>query len=128
MIEDNKMLCDNIVYLLQKSGYDAVGRYNGEEGIQAALRFKPSLIVCDIELPSIDGYEVLGRLSSNNDTALIPFIFLSGRVEKDDIRKGMNLGADDYIPKPIKPFELLASVESRLASLKVALLPTREGV
>lgn len=119
VIEDNRMLCDNIVYLLQKSGYDAVSRYTGEEGIEAAKLFAPSLILCDIELPAMDGYEVLKTLSGDVKTALIPFIFLTGKKEMHDIRRGMNLGADDYIPKPIKPFELLSSIQSRLAKAKM---------
>jgi CheY-like chemotaxis protein len=83
-------------------------------GIEKARELKPDLIVCDIMMPELDGYGVLYSLSKNPETAVIPFIFLSAKADKTDIRRGMTLGADDYITKPFDDMDLLQAVESRL--------------
>ena len=86
----------------------------GEEGITLALEILPCLIICDVMMPGIDGYEVLRRLSVPKETTSIPFIFLTAKVEREDLRLGMQLGADDYIFKPFKADDLLKAVSIRL--------------
>ena len=87
---------------------------NGKEGVQKARTLHPDLIICDIMMPEMDGYETLYLLSKNEETRNIPFIFLSAKAEKGDARKGMNLGADDYLTKPFEEMELLHAIETRL--------------
>jgi CRP-like cAMP-binding protein len=87
---------------------------NGKIGVDLAIRHHPDLIICDIMMPELDGYGVLYLLGKNSSTANIPFIFLSAKTEHRDIRKGMNLGADDYLTKPFDEIELLSAIESRL--------------
>src|SRR5690606_19326999 len=86
----------------------------GKDGVDLARIHKPDLIVCDIMMPELDGYEVLNILSKDEDTAAIPFIFLTAKAEKSDFRKGMTLGADDYLTKPYDDVELLNAIETRL--------------
>ncbi|TYQ00262.1 CRP-like cAMP-binding protein [Tenacibaculum adriaticum] len=120
LIEDDIVLRENTAELLELSGYNVVTASNGKVGIEKGKNELPDIIVCDIMMPEADGYEVLEALSKNKDTKLIPFIFLSAKTERQDIRKGMNLGADDYITKPFQEEELISAIESRLA--KVAIL------
>lgn len=105
---------DNIVELLELSNYHVENASNGKDGVKLALQFQPDIIVCDIMMPGMDGYEVLYLLSQNPTTSAIPFIFLTAKAEKADFRKGMNLGADDYLTKPFEEMDLLAAVEKRL--------------
>ncbi|MEZ4791926.1 MAG: response regulator [Gelidibacter sp.] len=119
LIEDDTVLRENTTELLQLSDYEVINAPNGKIGLQLAKSHLPDMIVCDIMMPELDGYEVLKALSKNEDTKYIPFIFLSAKTERQDIRKGMNLGADDYITKPFSEDELLSAIESRLAKAAI---------
>jgi DNA-binding response OmpR family regulator len=118
LIEDNVEMCENIAEILRLAHYEVLTASNGKEGVALASSRKPSLILCDIMMPELDGYGVLHILSRQTDTADIPFIFLTAKAEKDDFRTGMNLGADDYITKPIEGLDLLNVVEVRLRKNK----------
>ncbi len=120
LIEDDRALRENTEELLELSGYSVMTAPNGKIGIQMAKENNPDIIVCDIMMPEVDGYGVLENLSSNEKTNQIPFIFLSAKTEHKEIRKGMDLGADDYLTKPFEEEDLISAIESRLA--KVALL------
>ncbi|MCA0133386.1 response regulator [Winogradskyella alexanderae] len=119
LIEDDIVLRDNTAELLELADYSVVKVSNGKEGIKLALTNPPDLIICDIMMPKMDGYEVLEKLSKNKKLKYIPFIFLSAKTEHSDIRKGMNLGADDYITKPFTEDELLSAIKSRLAKASI---------
>lgn len=114
IIEDNLEMRENIEEILELSGYDVESAENGKEGVKLALSNLPDLVICDVMMPIMDGYETLYVLSKNPKTSGIPFVFLTAKSEKDDWRKGMNLGADDYIMKPFNDMELLTVVETRL--------------
>lgn len=114
VIEDNEGLRENIAELLTLSGYQTHEAVNGKEGAKMALKLLPDLILCDIMMPELDGYGVLHILSKHKETLGIPFIFLTAKAEKVDVRKGMTLGADDYITKPFEETDLLTAVENRL--------------
>lgn len=123
LIEDNQDVRENTAEILALAGYDVETAINGKEGVAKALQRKPDLIVCDIMMPELDGYGVLFMLSKNPATSGIPFIFLTAKAEKTDFRKGMSLGADDYLTKPFDEMELLNTIELRLKksdALKVA--------
>lgn len=113
LIEDDPVLRENTAELLELSNYEVRKAANGRIGIELVKQFKPELIVCDIMMPELDGYGVLEILNSNPEYAHIPFIFLSAKTKHKEIRKGMNLGADDYLSKPFTEEELLEAVESR---------------
>jgi DNA-binding NarL/FixJ family response regulator len=104
----------NITALLNYHGYEAVGAENGRQGLEAARRDLPDLIVCDVMMPELDGYGVLEALQADALLARIPFIFLSAKGEKEDLRSGMNLGADDYLIKPVTNSDLVNAIETRL--------------
>jgi CRP-like cAMP-binding protein len=114
LIEDNKDMRENTAEILELSEYKVLTAKNGKEGIELAQKNKPDLIICDIMMPVLDGYGVLHMLSKNTETASIPFIFLTAKAERSDLRKGMEMGADDYVTKPFDDIELLNAVESRL--------------
>lgn len=114
IIEDDRIIRENTAELLELSGYEVETAENGKLGVQVVENFKPDLIVCDIMMPELDGFGVLYVLSKNPATATIPFIFLTAKTEKLDFRKGMNMGADDYLTKPFEEMELLNAIESRL--------------
>ncbi len=120
LIEDDTALRENTAELLELSDYKVITSPNGKVGIVKAKEEKPDIIVCDIMMPEVDGYGVLEALSCDTATNHIPFIFLSAKTEHKEIRKGMDLGADDYLTKPFEEDELLSAIESRLA--KAALL------
>ncbi|QFZ53691.1 response regulator [Oceanihabitans sp. IOP_32] len=120
LIEDDVVLRENTAELLELSNYKVITASNGKSGVEKAKKHVPDIIVCDIMMPELDGYSVLKILSNNESTKVIPFIFLSAKTEREDLRKGMNLGADDYITKPFTEEELISAIESRLA--KVAIL------
>lgn len=113
LIEDNPEVRENTSEILSLAGYIALTAPNGKLGVELAQRDKPDLIICDIMMPELDGYGVLHILSKNEHTAGIPFVFLTAKTEKADIRKGMNLGADDYLTKPFDDTELLNAIEAR---------------
>lgn len=113
LIEDNLEVRENTSEILSLANYNVVAAENGKIGVDLAQREKPDLIICDIMMPELDGYGVLHILSKNEHTANIPFIFLTAKTEKTDIRKGMNLGADDYLTKPFDDTDLLNAIEAR---------------
>ncbi|HVA97877.1 MAG TPA: response regulator [Bacteroidia bacterium] len=114
VIEDNNEMRDNIAEMIELANYNVVSAENGKVGVEIAKKEKPDLIICDIMMPELDGYGVLHILSKNDETARIPFIFLSAKADKSEVRKGMNLGADDYLTKPFDRTELLDAIEVRL--------------
>lgn len=114
IIEDNEDVRENTADLLELSGYAVATCPDGESGIRKAQSFQPDLIICDIMMPGLDGYQVLEALQKDHKTAGVPFVFLSARADRSDIRKGMNLGADDYLTKPFEEHELLDAITSRL--------------
>lgn len=105
---------ENTSEILSLANYKVITAENGKTGVELAQKEKPDLIICDIMMPELDGYGVLHILSKKPETASIPFIFLTAKTEKSDIRKGMTLGADDYLTKPFDDTDLLNAVESRL--------------
>ena len=115
IIEDDKILRETTAEILELENYEVFCAANGAEGIELAHNKLPDLIICDIMMPGMDGYEVLELLSNNNKTKHIPFIFMSAKTELKEIRKGMDLGADDYLTKPVEEELLLSAIESRLA-------------
>ena len=119
LIEDDTVLRENTAELLELSDYDVITAPNGKIGINKAKVVLPDIIVCDIMMPELDGYGVLKTLAKNENTKYIPFIFLSAKTERQDIRKGMNLGADDYITKPFSEDDLISAIESRLAKASI---------
>ena len=114
IIDDNTDIRENTCEILQLSGYKCFTTENGKKGVELALKEKPDLIVCDIMMPELDGYGVLHLLRKNIETQYIPFIFLTAKTERSDLRKGMEMGADDYITKPFDDVELLNAIEVRL--------------
>lgn len=114
LIEDNQDIRENMTEILELSNYEIVTAKDGKEGVTAAIENKPDIIICDIMMPVLDGYGVIHMLQKNPSTAHIPFIFLTAKSERSEMRKGMELGADDYITKPFSATELLNAVESRL--------------
>jgi len=119
LIEDDVVLRENTAELLELSNYNVVTAANGQLGVEAAIKELPDIIVCDIMMPELDGYGVLEVLSKNENTQYIPFIFLSAKTERRDVRKGMDLGADDYITKPFQEEELTSAIESRIARASI---------
>jgi DNA-binding LytR/AlgR family response regulator len=114
VIEDDEIIRDNLLNLFELEGYKIKGAENGKEGIDKAFILKPDLIICDVMMPDINGFEVLEILSRENDFKRIPFLFLTALTETSNFRKGMNLGADDYIFKPFDSERLLLVVKNRL--------------
>lgn len=131
LIEDNPDMRENTTEILELAHYNVVTAENGKKGIKLAQEQQPDLIICDIMMPELDGYGVLHLLSKESETASIPFIFLTAKAEKTDYRKGMTLGADDYLTKPYDDVELLSAVETRLRKndlLKNEYSRTEEGL
>lgn len=114
IIEDHDDVRENTAEILELARYEVATAENGKLGVEKALQDPPDLIICDIMMPVLDGYGVLHLLAKHEATAGIPFIFLSAKSEKTDVRKGMELGADDYLTKPFEGSELLKAVETRL--------------
>lgn len=114
LIEDNFEVRENTAEILELADYKVITAEHGKVGVQLAKEHIPDLIICDIMMPELDGYGVLHILSRGTDTSSIPFIFLTAKADKSDFRKGMNLGADDYITKPFDETELLDAIESRM--------------
>lgn len=119
VIDDNNDIRENTAEILELAGYKTYTAGNGKKGVEVAIKEKPSVIVCDIMMPELDGYGVLHLLRKNPGTENIPFIFLTAKTERSDFRKGMEMGADDYITKPFEDIELLNAVEMRLKKLQI---------
>jgi CRP-like cAMP-binding protein len=114
VIDDNKDIRENAAEILDLAGYKTFTAENGKRGVEVALKEKPDVIVCDIMMPELDGYGVLHLVRKNPEIQNIPFIFLTAKTERSDFRKGMEMGADDYISKPFEDIELLNAIEIRL--------------
>jgi DNA-binding response OmpR family regulator len=114
IIEDNDNIRENVVEILELSGYEAFAANNGKAGVELALKIKPDIVLCDIMMPELDGYGVLHILNKNPETQATPIIFLTAKAERPDIRKGMELGVDDYLTKPFDDMELLRAIEARI--------------
>ena len=114
VIDDEEAIRENIAELLQLTGYEVNVAMNGKDGLEKVKTYLPDLIICDVVMPYRDGYSVLLILSQSLETASIPFIFLTSKAERTEQRKGMELGADDYLLKPFEDVELLRAIESRL--------------
>ena len=114
VIEDESEMRRNLTTILRLENFHALAAENGRAGLELARKEKPDVILCDVMMPELDGYGVIAALRANADTVAIPFIFLTARGEKPDIRAGMNLGADDYLTKPVAKADLLGAIRSRL--------------
>jgi CRP/FNR family transcriptional regulator, cyclic AMP receptor protein len=117
LIEDNDDIRNNTAEILELSNYKVITAENGKIGVEKAIEHIPDLIICDIMMPVLDGYGVLHAVHKNEAIKNTPFIFLTAKTERSDFRKGMELGADDYITKPFDGTELLNAVDSRLKKL-----------
>lgn len=114
VIEDMPDVRENLQEILDISGFNVVAAGDGAQGVEIALQEQPDLILCDVMMPRLDGFTVLNILSKRPETSDIPFVFLTAKTEKEDFRKGMDLGADDYLTKPFTVEELLKVIETRL--------------
>ncbi|MFT3682170.1 MAG: response regulator [Ferruginibacter sp.] len=119
VIDDNNDIRENTAEILDLAGYTVLTAENGKAGAGVAVKEIPDLIVCDIMMPELDGYGVLHLLKQNAATSHIPFIFLTAKTERTDFRKGMEMGADDYITKPFDDLELLKAIEIRLKKMEI---------
>ena len=131
VIEDNKAVRENTAEIMTLANYQVLTAENGIIGIEKAKRFLPDLVICDIMMPQMDGYEVLRVLGKDSRTASIPFIFLTAKTDREAMRMGMNLGADDYLTKPFEEHELLEAISCRLKkheSLKKEIIKSLEGI
>jgi CRP-like cAMP-binding protein/DNA-binding NarL/FixJ family response regulator len=131
LIEDNVDVRENTAEILELSGYKVITAVNGKAGVEKAMEQKPDLVICDIMMPVLDGYGVLHAIHKNEELKNTPFIFLTAKAERLDMRKGMELGADDYITKPFTGAELLNAVDIRLTKhelLKKELAPGLKGL
>src|SRR5579859_5105100 len=119
VIDDHDDIRENIAEILSLAGYEVFTAENGKRGVETALKENPELVICDIMMPELDGYGVLHLLRKNDATLNTPFIFLTAKTERMDFRKGMEMGADDYITKPFDDIELLNAIEIRLKKYDV---------
>jgi DNA-binding NarL/FixJ family response regulator len=120
LIDDDVKLRRNCAALLRLEGYEIVEANHGREGLEAARRVRPDLIVCDVNMPTMNGHALLTELRADAALLRTPFIFLTGDGEMKDLREGMNLGADDYLVKPVEPNQLLTAVKVRLKRAEAA--------
>ena len=128
VIEDQQAIRANILKILNHVGFQVIGASNGSEGLELAKNHLPDLIVCDIMMPDIDGHDVLKELLQDPGTARIPFVFLTAKADRSDIRQGMNLGADDYLTKPFTSDELVDTILARLAKQEAVTQPYLEDM
>ena len=136
VIEDEAETRDNLVLMLEMEGFKPFAAPNGRKGVEVAKRELPDVILCDVSMPELDGYGVLEALRADEKTVSIPFIFLTAKGDKKDLRTGMNLGADDYLTKPASAEDVLSAINTRLdrhnekeqaAMAKVELKPNFES-
>ncbi|NEP12827.1 MAG: diguanylate cyclase [Symploca sp. SIO2C1] len=128
VIEDQQAIRANLLKILKHVGFQTISAENGLEGMELAKNHLPDLIICDIMMPDIDGHDVLKELLQDPGTARIPFIFLTAKADRSDIREGMNLGADDYLTKPFTSDELINTVFARLAKQEAITQPYLEDM
>ena len=128
IIEDNEDVRENTAELLELANYNVVVAENGRVGVVKAREEQPDLIICDVMMPELDGYGVLNMLSREPETSVIPFIFLTAKADKSDFRKGMNLGADDYLTKPFDENDLLDIIQIRLKKSEVLKKDFSQGI
>lgn len=114
VIEDEPEMRRNLTTILRLEHFHALPAENGQVGLEMARRERPDVVLCDVMMPELDGYGVIAALRADPATVTIPFIFLTAKGEKPDIRAGMNLGADDYLTKPVAKADLLQAIRSRL--------------
>lgn len=115
IIEDNLELRENLAEILELAGYESITAENGKQGVTAIKSERPDLILCDVMMPELDGFGVLKIINSDPELMHIPFLFLTAKTELEDMRKGMTLGADDYITKPFDDADLIENIKIRLA-------------
>ncbi len=120
VIDDDAKLRQHYAELLRLEGYEVSEARNGREGVDRARQATPDLVLCDITMPEMNGHRVLETLRAEPRTAHVPFVFLTGWSEQADVRTGMNLGADDYLTKPVVPDELAAAIRARLRRAEAA--------
>lgn len=121
IIEDHDDIRESTAEILELAGYQVLTAPEGKTGVELALKHIPDIILCDIMMPILDGYGVLYLLSKHNETASIPLIFITAKAERADLRKAMEMGADDYITKPFDDMELLTAIESRFKKVEKGL-------
>lgn len=114
VIDDNREAAENIASILSLARYNVTTAFSGVEGIEAVRRVHPDIILCDVAMPGMSGFDVLKELHNDATTSLIPFVFLTGKCDFADFRKGMNAGADDYVTKPFDGRDLLRVIETRI--------------
>ncbi|WP_159786018.1 ATP-binding response regulator [Sodalinema gerasimenkoae] len=119
VVEDEQVLQKNIMKILRLEGFEVLGSSDGESGVACAREESPDLIVCDVMMPEMDGYQVLQTLQDDVETALIPFIFLTAKTDRSDMRQGFEMGADDYLVKPFDADELLRAIEARFKKQEI---------
>src|SRR4029079_3746725 len=115
VIEDQPQMRRNIAFMLEMEQFEVFAAEDGRQGLELVRQHKPDLVIGDVMMPEVDGYAVLEQLRKEPETATLPFIFLTAKGDKPDVRQGMNLGADDYLTKPVARLDLLAAVRTRLA-------------
>jgi CheY-like chemotaxis protein len=113
VIDDERTIREVIALTLRKNGYEVFTATNGAEGLELARKRLPDLIICDVRMVLVDGYEVLAAIRNNPSTAAIPFILVTSLASPERMRQGMELGADDFLPKPFTPTQLLSAVSTR---------------
>ena len=119
IIEDQDIMRENLATLLELEGFAVTAASDGNSGLESARRDPPDLILCDVMMPELDGYGVLKAVRGSPSLATVPFLFLTARGEMNDLRAGMNLGADDYLVKPVGSADLLAAIQARLERQRV---------
>jgi len=120
VIDDDELVCEMISSTLQMEGFETIRAMDGHEGIEAARKHSPDLIICDVMMPKLDGFATLRKIREDPATATTPFIFLTGQTTKSDMRQGMELGADDFLAKPVMVGELIATIRTRLQKKELA--------
>jgi DNA-binding NarL/FixJ family response regulator len=119
VIEDQPQMRRNLMTILKMEGYDPIAAENGALGLASARQHRPALILCDVMMPVLDGHSVLQSVREDDSIADTPFVFITARGEKADQRAGMNLGADDYLTKPVDRVELINAIAARLERRRV---------
>ena len=119
IIEDQPQMRKNLTTILEMENFQVVAAENGKSGVELARSERPDLVICDVMMPELDGYGVLQALRAESALATTPFVFLTAKGDKLELRKGMNLGADDYLTKPVQREDLLAAIQSRLDRRRV---------